>query len=103
MSALIDLMRVLLAANLVLLVALGYVWGRNYLRFRSKHTLGLALFALFLFGENAVGFYLFVLEPTLSAWVSDPQAVPRPAQLTLFGLRAMEFGGLLFLTWTTWD
>jgi hypothetical protein len=103
MSGLIDLMRVLLGANLLLLAVLGYVWGRNYLQFRSKHTLGLGLFALFLFGENAMGFYLFVLDPTLSAWVADPQAVPRPAQLTMVGLRALEFLGLLFLTWTTWD
>lgn len=103
MSGLIDLMRVLLAANMVLLIALGYVWVRNYLRFRSKHTIGLALFALFLFGENAVGLYLFLIDPTLSAWVTNPQAVPAPAQWTMLGLRALEFVGLLFLTWTTWD
>ena len=103
MSVLIDLMRVLLAANLLLLLGLGSVWWRNYFQFRSKHTLGLALFVAFLFGENAIGLYLFVVDPTVSAWVASPEFVPRPAQVAMFVLRALEFGGLVFLAWTAWD
>jgi len=103
MSRLIDLMRVLLGLNLVLLVGLGYVWGRNYVRFRSKHTLGLALFVGFLLGEHVLALYLFVLHPTVSAWIASPEFVPRPAQLTMVSLRALEFIGLLFLAWTVWD
>lgn len=103
MSVLIDLMRLLLGLNLALLAGLGYVWGRNYYQFRSKHTLGLTLFVAFLLGEHVLALYLFVLDPTVSAWVSSPEFVPRPAQLTMLALRAFEFVGLLFLSWTVWD
>ena len=40
------------ALNIVLLLVLGSVWVRNYLEFRSKHTLGLSVFAALLLAEN---------------------------------------------------
>lgn len=103
MAVLIDTMRVFSVLNVLLLLGLGYVWGRNYLRFRSKHTLGLLIFAVLLLAENALAVYLFVFDPTLAAWVTNAQAVPPPAQKAMLALRILEFGGVAFLTWVTWD
>jgi hypothetical protein len=50
-----------------------------------------------------LGAYLFMLDPTVSAWVGDPELVPPPAQVAMAAFRALEFGGLVFLTWITWD
>ena len=89
--------------NVVLLGVLLSVWGRNWWQLRSKHTLGLVLFGLFLLGENALAAYFFLVDPTLSAWIHNDQMVPRPAQVALAALRVLEFAGLAFLTWVTWD
>ena len=34
---------------------------------------------------------------------TDENLVPPVAQMTLAGLRLLEFGSLAFLTWVTWD
>ena len=99
----VRIVQVFAVLNILLLAGLLYVWGSNWWRLRSKHTLGLALFCVFLLAENAAAAYLFILDPTLNGWITDSSAVPRPAQITLAGLRLMEFGGLAFLTWVTWD
>jgi len=95
-----DVARIAIVINLVLLLGLGYVWVRNYLQFRSKHTLGLTLFAGMLFLENAAALYLYMLDPVLSAWMAD---VPVQPQRLLTLLRLFEAGALAFLTWVTWD
>jgi len=99
----VRIVQVFAVLNILLLVGLLYVWGSNWWQLRSKHTLGLGMFGGFLLGENALAAYLFIMDPTLSAWINDPALVPRPAQITLAGLRLLEFGGLAFLTWVTWD
>ena len=99
----VRIVQVFAVLNILLLAGLLYVWGSNWWRLRSKHTLGLALFCVFLLAENAAAAYLFILDPTLNEWITNSDAVPRPAQITLAGLRLMEFGGLAFLTWVTWD
>jgi hypothetical protein len=103
MALLVTLVRVFIVLNLVLLTGLAYVWGRNYAELRSKHTLGLVLFAVFLLGENLLAAYFFILDPTLSAWITTPSQVPPVAQGAMMSLRILEFGGLAFLTWITWD
>ncbi|KTG11298.1 hypothetical protein AUR64_05070 [Haloprofundus marisrubri] len=100
MTLWVDIARVAIVLNLVLLAALGYVWGRNLMEFRSKHTLGLAMFVAFLFLENALAFYFYNLDATLSVWVTS---IPSIAQWSMTVLRVCETGGLLFLTWVTWD
>ena len=99
----VRIVQVFAVLNILLLAGLLYVWGSNWWRLRSKHTLGLALFCVFLLAENAAAAYLFILDPTLNDWITNSDAVPRPAQITLAGLRLMEFGGLAFLSWVTWD
>jgi hypothetical protein len=103
MAVLIDAMRAFSALNVLLLCGLGYVWGRNFLQFRSKHTLGLLVFSLLLLAENALAIYFFVFHQTLTPWVTDPQLVPPIAQGAMLALRVFEFGGIAFLTWVTWD
>lgn len=103
MALLVDVARALSVLNLVVLLGLAYVWCRNWWTVRSNYTLGLVLFALFLIGENALAAYFFIVNPTLTAWFTDPRAVPRPAQLAMVSLRALEFAGLLVLSWVTWD
>ena len=103
MVVLIDAMRVLSALNVALLVGLGYVWGRNFYQFRSKHTLGLLVFAVLLLAENALSIYLFVFYDATTVWVTSAQFVPPIAQKSMLALLALEFAGIAFLTWVTWD
>ena len=100
---LVRIVQLFAVLNVVLLGVLLSVWGRNWWRLRSKHTLGLVLFGLFLLGENALAAYFFLVDPTLSSWIHNDQMVPHPAQVALAALRVLEFGGLAFLTWVTWD
>lgn len=102
-SLVITIVRALIVLNLLLLLGLIYVWGRNWWELRSTYALGLALFATILFVENALAAYYFILDPTLSAWIADEQLVPPVAQGAMLFLRAFEFTGLVFLSWVTWD
>jgi phosphoglycerol transferase MdoB-like AlkP superfamily enzyme len=99
----VRIVQVFALLNILLLAGLLYVWGTNWWQLRSKHTLGLVLFGTFLLLENAAAAYLFIMDPALSAWITNEQQVPPVAQQTLAGLRLLEFGGLSFLTWVTWD
>ncbi|MFB6282174.1 MAG: hypothetical protein ABEH40_09155 [Haloferacaceae archaeon] len=101
MSVWVDAARVATGLNVLLLAALGYVWGRNFVAVRTKHTLGLLVFAAFLLAENAFAFYYYLLDPTLSVWFSTQ--VPVVAWRAMMLLHGLETVGLLFLTWVTWD
>jgi hypothetical protein len=103
MSLHVTLIRVLIILNLALLLGLAYVWGRNYAQLRSKHSLGLLLFAAFLIGENGLAAYFFLVHPELAVWIDTPEMVPPIAQTAMLLLRVFEFAGLAFLTWITWD
>ena len=97
----IDLARAAVGLNILLLAALIYVWGRNYYSIRSKHTLGLLLFAVLLLGENAFALYFYSLDPLLSVWFSTK--VSDPAWQAMMALHAFETVALVVLTWITWD
>lgn len=100
MTLWVDIARVAIALNVVALTAVLVVWGRNYLRIRSKHTLGLALFGVFLLAENLLALYFYNFHPVLQVWVTE---VPRIAQIAMTALRVLEFAGVTVLAWTTWD
>lgn len=93
--------RISAVVNVLLLLGLGYVWARNYLQFRSKHTLGLFVFSLLLLAENACALYYYLLDPTLSAWFAAE--VPGIAWRAMMLLHVLETVALLFLAWVTWD
>lgn len=97
----VDVARVAVVVNMVLLAVLLVIWGRNYLQIRSKHTLGLLIFSVFLFAENAFALYFYLLDPLLSQWFST--AVPNPAWQALIVLHVFEAVGLAVLAWVTWD
>jgi hypothetical protein len=97
----VDAARVATALNVLLLLTLGVIWGRNYLDLRSKHTLGLLVFAVFLLLENAFALYYYLVDPDLSAWYSTQ--VPVIAWQAMMLVQVLETLGILFLTWVTWD
>jgi hypothetical protein len=97
----IDLARAAVGLNILLLGALIYVWGRNYYSIRSKHTLGLLLFAALLLGENLIALYFYSLDPLLTAWFSTQ--VPDPAWQAMMALHGFEVVALAVLAWITWD
>ena len=102
MSVWFDVARLSAGLNVVLLLALVWVWGRNYLQFRSTHTLGLVMFGGFLFGENALALYIYLVDPMLSAWFAS-EAVPPVAWRAMMTLHVLQTVGLSFLVWITWD
>jgi hypothetical protein len=100
MSLWVDVTRAAMAVNLLLLLALIFVWADNYRRLRSKHALGLLLFGLMLTGENALGLYFFLVHDQLGAWFGG---LPDVASGAMMVLRLAETAALLFLVWVTWD
>lgn len=100
MALWVDALRVFTAVNVVLLLGLSYVWVRNFLTFRSKHTLGLALFAVLLLVENAMTGYLFTFHQPLAPWIEGIAVI---AQQAIAGVKLFELLALLVLTYTTWD
>ena len=101
MSIWVDVAQLATVVNVLLLASLAYLWGRNYARLRSKHTLGLLMFAVFLLAENGLTLYYYLLDPDLSVWFSTkmPTIVWQATML----LHVLESVGLLFLAWATWD
>lgn len=95
-----DITRVATALDILLLVVLGSVWARNYLRFRSKLTIGLSMFAFLLLGENVLKLYFYMLHPMLSDWFYELSTIHH---LAFMSLALFEFGALVFLLWVTWD
>jgi len=93
MSTLLSVARAAAVVNAVLLAALAVVWVRNYVELRSKHTLGLLLFGLFLLAENLLALYYYL----------SGIAVPDPAMRAMMYLQVLETGGIAFLAWVTFD
>jgi hypothetical protein len=101
MGLLIDVAKLATALNVALLAALVGVWARNYRTFRSKHTLGLTVFAVLLLAENALALYFYLWDPMMHGWWH--QEVPSLAVRAVMVLDLLELGGVLFLAWVTWD
>ncbi|PSQ59982.1 MAG: hypothetical protein BRD23_03100 [Halobacteriales archaeon SW_9_67_25] len=101
MSLLIDAARVAVALNALLLAVLLAIWGRNYLKLRTKHTVGLLVFAALLFLENAFALYFYSLDPTLSFWFNTQ--VPDVAWRALLLFHVLELFAIVAITWTTVD
>lgn len=94
--------RIVTGLNVLVLLGLGYIWGRNYWQFRSKHTLGLFVFAGLLLARNCWGLYIYQFDPVLAAWFAS-EAVPDIAWHAMLLLHVFETIALLFLAWVTWD
>jgi hypothetical protein len=96
MSIWIDVAMVATGVNLVLLAALGIIWGRNYRQLRSRQTLGMLVFAVVLFIENGVALYVDSIDPVLSVWFSTQVANPAWQAMVLF--HVLETVAIGFLT-----
>lgn len=100
MAIWLDLARLAAGLNIVVLVGLSYVWGRNALKFGTKHTYGLATFSVLLLIENALTLYIFTFDPTLRSWMEG--SIPL-AQGAMMATRGVELIALLVLSWAIWD
>lgn len=101
MSTLVTAAQVAVGINVLLLLGLCWVWGRNYAQLRSKHTLGMLVFAMLLLIENVFALYYYLVDPTLSAWFSTN--VPPEAWYAMLLFHVLETLALLFLSWVTFD
>jgi hypothetical protein len=97
----LDVAQLATTVNVLLVGVLGGVWLRNYRQFRSKHSLGLAMFAALLFVENAFALYVYSLDPVLTVWFSTQ--VPDPAWQAMVVFHLVETVALAVLTWITLD
>lgn len=100
MAVWVDLARMAAGLNVLVLLGLSYIWGRNATRFHSKHAFGLAVFAVLLLIENALALYVFTADPTLTAWISTSAPL---AQAAMMALRGIELGAIVVLAWTAID
>jgi hypothetical protein len=93
MTLMLDVARAAAATNILLLLVLVGIWGRNYREIRSKHTLGSAVFALLLLAENALALFYYLDPPQMSA----------PAVRAMMYLQILEFAAIALLAYVTWD
>lgn len=100
MALWLDVMRTATVLNIGLLVVLAFIWARNYLSIRSKHTLGLLIFAVFMLAHNALAIYFSTIHADLSRWYADVSELP---QFAMMVLSVLQLGALVFLTWVTWE
>ena len=94
MTPTLTIATALSALNIGLLAVLLVVWGRNYRRFRTPLTLGLAAFAVVLAVENVVAIGFFLSSGML-------YAADASAQAAVLAMRALQFVALVFLTYVT--
>lgn len=77
--------------NVLLLLALTYVWVANYRRFRTAITLGFLCFGIVLLIENLLAVYFFIGMVEFYSTTA--------AQQMVLLLRFLEFVALSCLTW----
>jgi len=94
MSTWITIASGLAGLNVLLLAVLGFVWLRNYRRFKTPLVLGLLAFATVMLVENLAAIYFFFSMGMLYA--SDPFA-----QQFVAVLRGLQLLALAFLTYVT--
>lgn len=99
MSVWLNLALAAAVANLVLLAVLGSVWLRNYRHHRASHTLGLLVFALVLFVENALWFYFYQFHPAFIGWFLNTGADIQVGTMLLCGLETVALVVLFRITW----
>ncbi|PSP82129.1 hypothetical protein BRC83_10490 [Halobacteriales archaeon QS_1_68_17] len=88
------------AVSGLLLAVLAGIWARNYRTFRTKHTLGLSVFAVLLLAENLLSVYYYLVDPQVATLLNS--AAPIAGRAMMF-VQLLELGGILFLSWVTWD
>lgn len=100
MTVWLDLARITAGVNVLLLLALGYVWVQGYRDHGAAHTLGLIVFASFLLVENALWLYFYVIHPSFIGWFLETGT---DVQIGLNLLCGLELVALAFLAKLTWQ
>lgn len=100
MSVWLELGRVTAGVNVLLLLALGSVWLRNYRRHGASHTLGLLVVAGFLLIENLVWLYFYLAHPGYIAWFTATTTDVQVGTMLLCGLELIALAVLARITWT---
>lgn len=103
MPILVTLLRISSVLSIVLLLGLLYIWGRNFYIFRSKHAVGLLVFAVILLVQNAIAVYFYTFDPIVSGWVTNRSLVHLRPMFVMSSLHVLELGGIAFITWISWD
>ncbi len=98
MALWLDLARLTAGANVVLLLALGAVWLRGYLDHGARHTLMLLVFAGFLFVENLVWLYVYVIRTDVSQWYVATSTGVQISLMSLCGLEFIALGAMASFT-----
>lgn len=94
MSIWLEVARLTAGVNVLLLLALGWVWLRGYRDHGASHTLGLLVFAGFLLVENLLWLYFYLLHPGYIGWFVEATTGVQAGMVALCGL---ELLALLFL------
>jgi hypothetical protein len=97
----IAIARVSVGLNAAMLFGLTWVWARNYLVFRSKHAVGLAVFGGLLLVQNGLSLYVYLFHPVLAGWFATE--MPPLAWRALIVVHVLQTVALAFLLWVTWD
>jgi hypothetical protein len=89
----LDAARVAAGVNVLLLVVLIGIWGRNYMEIRAPLTLGSIVFGSLLLAENVVALYFYFTAP----------AMPTVAVEFMMLLQVLETAGIGALAYFTWQ
>lgn len=92
MSLMLDIARVAAGVNILLLVGLLGIWGRNYRQMAAPILLGLILFGVLLLAENVIALYFYFTAP----------AMPSLAVQFMMILQVLEAIGVSVLFYVTW-
>jgi hypothetical protein len=87
------------AVNLLLLGALGWIWIDNYRSHGASHTLAYLVFAAFLFVENVVWLYLYVLDDAFIGWYEVTTPTIQMSMAALCGLETVALLAVARITW----
>jgi hypothetical protein len=103
MDVLVTLLRLSAGLSVVLLVGLIYIWGRNYLVFRSKYAAGLLIFAGLLLLQTGLTTYFYAFHPVVSGWIANPELVHPLPLLVMSSAQVLELAGIALVLWISWD
>ena len=99
MEVWLQAVRAAAAVNVLLLLALGSVWARNYRQHGAQHTLGLLVFAAFLLVENALWLYFYLVHSDFIGWLVGAGVDVQVGMMLLCGLELVALAFLVRITW----
>lgn len=99
MTVWLELARGAAAVNVLLLLALGWVWLGNYRRHGARHTLALLVVGGFLLVENVLWVFFYALHPAFVGWFTATGTDVQVGMTLLCGLELVALAVLARVTW----